>query len=293
VTAWTSGRSSSWSTDRGLGLAGYTSGMRVVRLATAMVLDIRDFTPTFQAATEAGTQERFLGFLEEVYRECLRACEATGAAPGDGTLYTASTGDGIVAVFMDDQWHAEQAFAAALVLCERLPPVFAARGFGTYKQAVDNFGIGLESGVVYVVKAGTDASTVTTCIGNAINIAARLEAHTKILFRTPLIIGGALNNLLCERLQPGFGYLNKVSRVLDPSADTSAFGALFAEMDGMNRELRVKFLNHLYLKGVGDPVAAFRYSPSLAQERGPIFRLLEKLFDGDSSRLHGVRALVQ
>jgi hypothetical protein len=54
----------------------------------------------------------------------------------------------------------------------------------------------------------------------------------------------------------------------------------------MNRRLRLRYVNELYLGGVGGPLATFRYSPSLAGGDDDIAETMAALL-GDR---HGVIA---
>lgn len=243
---------------------------------TAVIVDIRDFTARYRACCESGDELRFLQFLEGFYRECVRCCEATGASAAEGSLYLNSTGDGVLAVFLDPKHNAWQAFAAGLLLCSRLPQHFSSYGYLSRGMPLDSFGIGVESGTVRLVRSTDTPSGFATCIGDAINLSSRLEKQTKSLARTPMLVGMRAYAQLAERLEPGFDYMAKSRAAL--AATGANVERQLDEMVAMNRRLSLKYVNHLYLDGVKEAVAVFRYSPSLASENGNVLVLAEKLF---------------
>jgi len=176
----------------------------------------------------------------------------------------------------------------------RLPRLFDEIGYLAYPQVLDCFGIGIESGTVRGVSCDREQggpSILTTFIGDPINIAARLEAHTKSLYRTPLIIGTATNDLLCERLAPGLKYSEVVAELLAANNDKpySKVREVWRQLDEMNFTLGVKFISHLYLKGVDAPVAVFRYSPTVAGGEDRVAELVSRLFASRPAVVEGVR----
>src|SRR5579862_5870223 len=141
--------------------------------ATALLVDMRDFTSTYQRSTDEGREAEFLARLERFYDEVAGVCLASfGGAPGD-ELYLSSTGDGVLAIFLDEAGgigHGLRAYLAALRLLHELPTLFGAPS--VWKPG---FGIGLECGTVTRVGRGP----LATCIGHCVNLAARLETLTK------------------------------------------------------------------------------------------------------------------
>ena len=76
--------------------------------ATALVIDLRNFTPNLKASSldENGVDE-FCSFLAEFHAICIDA--ALMALPEslreDAPVHMASTGDGMIIVFFDEQNH--------------------------------------------------------------------------------------------------------------------------------------------------------------------------------------------
>lgn len=64
-------------------------------------------------------------------------------------------------------------------------PKYAERGAAAKPQIT--IGIGIASGEMVAGYTGTNARATYTCIGNTVNRAARLEAHTKVAGRAILI----------------------------------------------------------------------------------------------------------
>src|SRR6185295_7405132 len=89
-------------------------------------------------------------------------------------------GDGLMAIFgapihRDD--HCEQAVRAALEMMELL------EGFNQERAAMNKtqikIGIGIASGRVIAGYTGTQHRATYTCVGDTVNLAARIENHTK------------------------------------------------------------------------------------------------------------------
>jgi adenylate cyclase len=107
-------------------------------------------------------------------------------------------GDAIMAFWgapMEDAQHARNAVLAALEMqreCEVLNAKFAARGWPTLK-----IGIGLNSGPVRVGDMGSEVRRAYTAMGDAVNVASRLEGRTKG-YGVGILVGEATRKLARE-----------------------------------------------------------------------------------------------
>ena len=157
--------------------SGFALGGKYVD-AAAMFCDIRSFTTIAEAREPAETIE----LLNDYYTLMMEAIH------GEGGIVSQMIGDGLMAIFgaplpRDD--HRQAAVLAALQMIE-LIRLFnreqAARG----KVQIE-IGIGVASGRVVAGYAGTHQRATYTCVGDTVNVAARLESHTKVVKRPILI----------------------------------------------------------------------------------------------------------
>ena len=138
--------------------------------ATAMFADIRSFTTIAESQDPADTIE----LLNNYFALMFDAIAAHG-----GTL-NQMVGDGLMAVFgapMPHQDHRERAVRAALEMIENLS------AFNMQQAALNKvqvrIGIGIASGAMIAGYTGTQHRATYTCVGDTVNLAARIEAHTK------------------------------------------------------------------------------------------------------------------
>jgi class 3 adenylate cyclase len=146
--------------------------------ASAMFCDIRSFTTIAEARDPAETIE----LLNDYYTLMM---DAIG---GERGIVNQMVGDGLMAIFgapLPREDHRRAAVLAALQMTELI------RLFNE-EQAVRNkvqirIGIGIASGHVVAGYTGTLHRATYTCVGDTVNVAARLESHTKVLDRPILI----------------------------------------------------------------------------------------------------------
>ena len=138
---------------------------------TILFCDVREFT----SISEALTPEE----LREYLNDYLTAMSAIIRSRYRGTL-DKYIGDAIMAFWgapMDDAQHARNAVLAALEMqkeCDLVSARFAARGWPPLK-----IGIGVNTGVVRVGDMGSQVRRAYTAVGDAVNVASRLEGRTK------------------------------------------------------------------------------------------------------------------
>lgn len=89
-------------------------------------------------------------------------------------------GDGLMALFgitKQDGAHQQDAVSAAIDITETLK-IFNEKQSANGKTEI-KIGIGIASGVVAAGYAGTQHRATYTCVGDTVNLAARIEAYTK------------------------------------------------------------------------------------------------------------------
>jgi adenylate cyclase len=167
--------------------SGFALGGRRVR-ATVMFSDIRSFTPL----AESQPPEETIELLNNYYALMFDAIS------GHGGVVTLMLGDGLMAVFgapLTIPNPGESAVSAALEMIE-LVDLFNLDRDAAGKPAI-RIGIGIASGEMVAGYAGTKARATYTCIGNTVNLAARIEAHTKLAERS-ILIDGTTRTALAE-----------------------------------------------------------------------------------------------
>ena len=110
------------------------------------------------------------------------------AIGGQGGIVNQMLGDGLMAIFgapLPRPDHRQRAVSAALEMQELVAGFNreqAARG-----GAEIRIGIGIASGPLVAGFTGTEQRVTYTCVGDTVNLAAHLEAHTKVLGQPILI----------------------------------------------------------------------------------------------------------
>jgi len=145
---------------------------------SAMFCDIRSFTTIVEARQPAETIE----LLNDYYTLMM---DAIGA---EGGIVNQMVGDGLMAIFgapLPREDHRRRAVLAARQMVELI------RLFNEDRAAQDKLqieiGIGIASGPVVAGYTGTLHRATYTCVGDTVNVAARLESHTKVVNRPILI----------------------------------------------------------------------------------------------------------
>jgi adenylate cyclase len=182
---------------------------------SVLFCDIRGFT----SLSESQPPEETIELLNTYYSLMFEAIESHGG------IVTMMIGDGLMVLFGAPkplENHADCAVAAAKAMIHLLDK------FNVGRVAIDkpeiNIGIGIATGEVIAGYAGTQDRATYTCIGDKVNLAARLEAHTKIENCSILIDNATRDAIIDKNNTEVIGY---------PS-----------------------------LKGISEPVAVFSVSPS-------------------------------
>ena len=162
--------------------SGFALGGRRVQ-ATVMFSDIRGFT----ALVESQPPEETIDLLN-TYDTLM-----FDAISGHGGVVNQMIGDGLMAIFgapLPLADHPAHAVRAALEMVAMIEQFNAERA--AYGKAAIHIGIGIASGGMVAGYTGTQQRATYTCIGDTVNLAARLEAHTKVALRTVLIDAAVL-----------------------------------------------------------------------------------------------------
>jgi len=156
---------------------------------TILFCDVRGFTSISESLRP--------GELREYINEYLTAMSTIIRGRHRGTL-DKYIGDAIMAFWgapVEDRDHARNAVLAALDMqreCGALNERFRARGWPALK-----IGIGIESGTVRVGDMGSQIRRAYTAMGDAVNIASRLEGRTKS-YGVDILVGEGTRGLVSD-----------------------------------------------------------------------------------------------
>ncbi len=158
--------------------------------ATVMFSDIRGFT----TISESQPPEDTIELLNDYYTLMMDAIN------GEEGVVNQIVGDGLMAIFgaprpcADRRQHAA---LAALQMIELIEQYNLERT--ALKRTPIKIGVGIASGDVIAGYTGTQRRATYTCVGDTVNLAARLESHTKVIGQ-PILIDEATQ----EGLGPEF-----------------------------------------------------------------------------------------
>jgi len=156
---------------------GFSLGGKYVT-ASVMFADIRSFTSISESQEPAATIEMLNDYFALMFE---------AITVNHGTV-NQMEGDGFMAIFgapVQQENHRVHAVNAALKMINHLKVFNAKRAF--QKKAAIQIGIGIASGSVIAGYTGTQHRATYTCVGDAVNVAARIEDHTKLAGRPILI----------------------------------------------------------------------------------------------------------
>jgi class 3 adenylate cyclase len=156
---------------------GFSLGGKYVT-ASVMFADIRSFT----TLSEKSEPAEIIELLNDYFALMFDAITAN-----HGTV-NQMQGDGLMAIFGAPAYHEnhrEQAVNAALEMVELL------KSFNDQRRAQQRgevrIGIGIATGRVIAGYTGTQHRATYTCVGDTVNLAARIEGHTKVAGKPILI----------------------------------------------------------------------------------------------------------
>jgi adenylate cyclase len=156
--------------------------------ATVMFSDIRSFTSIAESQSPADTIELLNNYFALMF----------DAIAGYGGTLNQMVGDGLMAVFgapIPHEDHRERAVRAAQEMIENLA-AFNAEQAALNKVQV-KIGIGIASGEMIAGYTGTQHRATYTCVGDTVNLAARIEAHTKVA-QCPILMDENTRNGLSD-----------------------------------------------------------------------------------------------
>jgi class 3 adenylate cyclase len=158
--------------------------------ATVLFCDIRSFTRITETLSPAGTIELLNSYYTLMF----------DAIAGQGGIVNQVLGDGLMAIFgapLPLADHRERAVRAALEMVDLVD------GFDREQARRGGMeiriGIGIASGPVVAGFMGTQQRVTYTCVGDTANLAAHLEAHTKVAGQ-PILIDEATRAGLGEAI---------------------------------------------------------------------------------------------
>lgn len=165
--------------------SGFSLGGKNVE-ATVMFSDIRSFT----TVAESQSPEETIELLNDYYTLMM------DAITGERGIVNQIVGDGLMAIFgapvplPDRCERAVRAARSMIELIEQYSQERIARGCIPIR-----IGIGIASGTVIAGYTGTERRATYTCVGDTVNLAARLESHTRVIDR-PILIDAATRECL-------------------------------------------------------------------------------------------------
>jgi adenylate cyclase len=158
--------------------------------ASAMFCDIRSFTTISEAQDPAETIE----LLNDYYTLMMDAISA------ERGVVNHMAGDGLMAIFGAPAPREDHSLAAVLAARQMIALI---RLFNDEQAARGNvqiqIGIGIASGRVVAGYTGTQRRATYTCVGDTVNVAARLESHTKVV-KWPILINEDTHRGLGDRI---------------------------------------------------------------------------------------------
>jgi len=159
-------------------------GKRVT--GSVLFSDIRGFTPLAESQSPEDTIELLNTYYTLMF----------DAISGHGGIVSHIAGDGLMAIFgapltLPD--HCGAAVHTALEMIDMIE-LFNAERRRDAKPAI-RIGVGIASGEMVAGYTGTNERATYTCIGDTVNLASRLEAHTKTAMRSILIDGATRDAL--------------------------------------------------------------------------------------------------
>ena len=181
-----------------LAQSGFSLGGRYVR-CSVMFSDIRGFT----ALVESQPPDATIELLNTYYTLMFDAISRHGG------VVNQMVGDGLMAIFGAPLPLAEPARSAVAAAAEMIEMIELFNHEQTMiGKPTIRIGIGIATGDVVAGYTGTQDRATYTCVGDTVNLAARLEAHTKVAGRAILIDGATREGLGKDVALEGLGQVH-------------------------------------------------------------------------------------
>lgn len=145
---------------------------------TAMFTDIRNFT----TITESNDPADVIDLINQYYLIVIETVQAHGGNANQ------MQGDGLMSFFgapVSYPDHAQRAVRSALVIWDQLAAFNSEQAKKGGLQI--EIGVGIATGRVVAGYAGTQSRATYLCVGDTVNLSARLESHTKVA-KKPIVI---------------------------------------------------------------------------------------------------------
>jgi len=234
-------------------------------ISTSVITDIRNFSKTFKDFQNKDSGD-FLEFIENYYLTL-----NTLARTISNRVHMSSTGDGIVAIFIDPETHHRDAFSYMLSthrVLSKLCDKFMRDNEGTHLS----FGMGADSGNVWKVGTGF----LRTYVGTVINRSARIEQMTK-MFASTTAVGNSLYKFLLKDFYPIFHELIEETNNYDTILNDNPEAVL------VSKKFALQYVFNMPLKGIQEDAPIFRVSDSLVNDDNLFLEILRKLIGDKSS----------
>jgi adenylate cyclase len=253
---------------------------------TILFADVRGFT----GISEALRPEE----LREYINEYLTQMSSIIRSRYRGTL-DKYIGDAIMAFWgapLEDPQHARNGVLAALEMqrqCEALNASFAARGWPTLK-----IGVGVNSGTVRVGDMGSQVRLAYTAMGDAVNVASRIEGRTKS-YAVGILVGKPTRERVTEVVFREVDRIRVMGRdepvtIYEPLGLARDVGQnVLAELELWNCTLRA-YRNRQWDEGELNIANLVRMNPTCGLYRVYSARLAEKRRDPPPPEWDGVTA---
>jgi len=241
---------------------------------TSVITDIRNFSGTFKDFQNKNSPE-FLKFIENYYESQNMLAKII-----DDKVHMSSTGDGLLAIFLDEDEHHKMGYAYILS-AHRVLKNMCAKFIKENPDASISFGIGGDSGNVWSV----GKRFLQTYVGTVVNRASRIEATTKMFANTTTAIGNSLYKSLVKDFYPTAHSLMEETPDYDSLLNTNPEAIL------ISKQLMLQYIFDMQLKGIQANAPIFRLSEVLVNDDNLYWKVMTKLVDEE--KLYKIKRIVK